>query len=540
MIWSLLNSLLLTLFRTDRYAVSQPNVQLGDTTLIGISLQPSNLEFFGGIPYVEPPVDGLRFSPPQLKYSLSPLRSFDASHFGNPCPQPQWHPNMSEDCLTLNVFRPSGVDAGASLPVMLWIHGGGFLNGASSLYDGSPLVKRSVDRGTPILFVSINYRIGPLGFPQGPEAVKRGVLNLGLQDQRTALQWVQNNIASFGGDPDKVTVFGQSAGAASTSYHWINDDFSTVARAAIFESGSASGLSAFYPSRNFPAWAFFVNSTQACTRASPNNTFACLRSVSEPGILAAINATLANYAGPFLPVLDGPGGLLSDYPAKRLSCGAGGRVPLLIGNVLDEGTFFTPLNFPSVDIPIWLVANATPSPAGPDALKAAVDKVLSLYPDDPSAGSPFGTGNQTFGAGSGYKREAALFGDMHFHAIRRFWTRTTSAPSYAYLFTDPQPNADPAAGIFHTAELRYLFGDLSTSGPPKVATFARTMMDYWISFAVSLTPNDDKGTNRPQWGTYGGTKKLLELNSNSIHMIPDTYRATSIDFLIRLREILSW
>ena len=89
----------------------------------------------------------------------------------------------------------------------------------------------------------------------------------------------------------------------------------------------------------------------------------------------------------------------------------------------------------------------------------------------------------------------ALVGDIHFQAIRRFWTRTTSAPTYAYMFTDLPPNADPAAGVFHTAEFPYLFGNLSTSGPPKVANFARAMMDYWISFAVSLTPNDDKGTS---------------------------------------------
>jgi carboxylesterase type B len=86
-------------------------------------------------------------------------------------------------------------------------------------------------------------------------------------------------------------------------------------------------------------------------------------------------------------------------------------------------------------------------------------------------------------------------GDMHFQAIRRFWTRTTSAPTYAYFFTDPQPNSNPALGTFHTAELPYLFGNLSTSGPPKVANFTRAMMDYWISFAVTLNPNDGKGTS---------------------------------------------
>jgi len=236
---------------------------------------------------------------------------------------------------------------------------------------------------------------------------------------------------------------------------------------------------------------------------------------------------------------------VSDYPAKRLSRGAGERVPLLIGNVLDEGTFFTPRNFSSVDIPIWLNANATPSPAGPDTLNASIDGVMSLYPDDPSAGSPYGTGNQTFGAGSGFKREAALFGDLHFHAIRRFWTRTrmnrtSSAPTYAYLFTDPQPNGDPARGVTHTSELPYLFGNLSTSGPPTVANFTRAMMDYWISFTATLNPNDGNGTSRPYWETYEKSQELLELNRNSTGMIPDTYRADAIDYIIGLREVLSW
>ena len=141
--------------------------------------------------------------------------------------------------------------------------------------------------------------------------------------------------------------------------------------------------------------------------------------------------------------------------------------------------------------------------------------MISLYPDDPSAGSPFGTGNQTFGTGPGYKRAAALctssipctvsvsvltdycesVGDIHFQAPRRFWSRTTVAPSYAYIFTDPQPNSDPAVGVTHGGELPYFFGNLSTSGPPNVANLSRAMLDYWISFAVSLTPNDGQGTS---------------------------------------------
>ena len=182
---------------------------------------------------------------------------------------------------------------------------------------------------------------------------------------------------------------------------------------------------------------------------------------------------------------------------------------------VSAGTIFVPQDFQTEDISIWLNANATPSPLGPDALKAGMDKVISLYLDDPSAGSPFGTGNQTFGTGSGYKREASIcmsstsssprldsvltgycvpVGDIRFQAQRRFWTQTTVAPSYAYLFTDPQPGSDPAIGVYHSAELPYLFGNVSTIGPTKVANLSRIILDYWISFAVSLTPNDGKGT----------------------------------------------
>jgi acetylcholinesterase len=103
-------------------------------------------------------------------------------------------------------------------------------------------------------------------------------------------------------------------------------------------------------------------------------------------------------------------------------------------------------------------------------------------------------------------------GDLYFQALRRFWSQTTSVqgtPSYAYIFTDPQPNADPAIGVFHSIELNYLFGDVSKNGPPKSAKLSRAMLDYWISFAVSLTPNDGKGTNRMLWGGFTFTLPLI-------------------------------
>jgi len=144
----------------------------------------------------------------------------------------------------------------------------------------------------------------------------------------------------------------------STSYHYLNDDFTNVARAAvcshpsfflidevpdlisqIFESGTASTLPVFDAYRNIPSWMLFANNIQFCATASINNTFGCLMSASESDILAAMNASLAIEPFPFYPVLDGPGGILSDYPAMRLSRGAGGDVPLMAGTNLDEGWF---------------------------------------------------------------------------------------------------------------------------------------------------------------------------------------------------------
>ncbi|KAI0251263.1 esterase 1 [Lactifluus subvellereus] len=519
-----------------------PKVHLRGTTLIGRRLQPSNLDFFGGIPFAEPPVSNLRFAPPLLKTPLDSPQSFKASNYGPQCLQPHSDADMSEDCLTLNVLRPSGVDINSHLPVMVWIYGGGFYSGGSSLYDGAPLVQQSVARGTPIIFVSMNYRLGALGFPQGAEAQTRAALNLGLYDQWTALEWVQNNIASFGGDPSKVTVFGQSAGALSTSYHYLNENFTTVARAAIFMSGMASTLPIFDPYRAIPSWMLFAQNTPSCaTRSpSPNNTFSCLMSASSSDLRAGMNAAMAIELFPFRPVLDGPQGILRDSPARRLSRGAGGQVPFMAGTNLDEGTSFIPQNFQVQDIVTWLNANFTPSLYGSGGLKLGLDDLISRYPNEPSAGSPFGTGNETFGTGPGYKRGAAILGDIIFQAQRRFWSQTTSAPSYAYIFTDRQSDTNSSLGVFHSSELPYLFSDLAKNGPQKTAQLSRAMLDYWISFAVSLTPNDGKGTSRPHWGTYEETKGVLQLNSDNMSLIPDNDRADSIGLIIRMRDMLSW
>jgi len=212
----------------------------------------------------------------------------------------------------------------------------------------------------------------------------------------------------------------------------------------------------------------------------------------------------------------------------------------MAGTVLDEGTVFVPKDFQAEDIAIWLNSNYTPSPFGPDALKSGLDKVISHYPHDPSAGSPFNTGNETFGTAPGYKRGSAILGDVLFQAPRRLWSQTASAPSYAYIFTEPQLNSDAALGVPHASELPYFFQDLAEkNGQSNTARLSHVMLDYWISFAVSLTPNDGKGSNRPRWGEYKETKQLLDLNSNTMGLIPDRYRDSSIDLIANMSDVLS-
>ncbi|KAF8868318.1 Alpha/Beta hydrolase protein [Mucidula mucida] len=172
-------------------------------TLIGRHVKLLQQDFFGGIPFAEPPLGELRLKAPVKKFFLD-VDVLDALNFGPGCLQPKATFPISEDCLTLNIFRPSGIAANASLPVLFWTYGGSFLSGASSIYNGSAIVAQSVLRGTPIIYVNFNYRLGPLGFPQGNEADFRGELNLALKDYLAALEWVQTNIQAFGGDKSKV------------------------------------------------------------------------------------------------------------------------------------------------------------------------------------------------------------------------------------------------------------------------------------------------------------------------------------------------
>ncbi|KAI0331004.1 esterase 1 [Cubamyces sp. BRFM 1775] len=530
-----------------------PVVKLGGTEVIGTSykyLGAAEQEFFGGIPYAEPPVNDLRFAPPVPKNTLdTPV--FDATRYGLPCPQLGLN-NGTEDCLKLNILRPARTEAGcdAPMPVLVWLYGGGFKTGAADQLNASTLVMHSVQRGTPIIYVNLNYRVGPFGFPQGAEAMARGALNLGLKDQLAALSWVKQNIAAFGGDPEKVTLYGQSAGSISIADLYLNSGLETLVRGTIMSSGFAGTTSVFNATRRETEWTNFVNATPECAgSAGTNETFPCMRNASLATLLSAYNTSSAESpeSFQFVPVIDGPDGLIPDLPSKLMSEGKFSRIPLITGANLDDGTFFTPTIVTTPDqIAQVLALLAFPFASGPPPapFASAVSAILSLYADDPALGSPYGTGDATFGLSPEYKRLAAIIGDLNFHALRRAWMdAVVSAHArepgvghdggvYGYLFADAQAVAAPQLGVTHATEVPYMYGATFLDGPQPAGALSEAMMDYILGFITSLNPNDGIGSERPYWPQYTpGSKVLMQLAGGNTTVIPDDYRQQQIAFL---------
>ncbi|KAH7881231.1 esterase 1 [Lentinula edodes] len=480
--------------------------------------------------------------PPVLKMSLD-ATTFDASNFGSSCLQPGIPiAELSEDCLTINVFRPSGVDPNASLPVMFWTYGGGFIEGSSAQFNASAIVAQSVVRGTPIVYVNFNYRLGPLGFPQGQEAADRKVLNLALHDQIAALTWVQENIGAFGGDKNKVTVFGESAGAIMTAVQLLNPSFSKFARAAIIESGSAASALTFDAQHRQVDWDNFVAGVPGCVELSETgNTFNCLHSVNTTAILSGLLIAQSEVPElfPWSPTIDGEGGFMPELPSLRFANGTFAKIPFISGTNLDEGTVFIPPtnNYTAELITEFIIANYSP-PVVPTVsesqLENATARLLELYPDVPALGSPFNTGNDTFGLSPGFKRICALFDDLNFLSQRRLWIQTASnagVKTFGYLFTQPQPTNPAYLGVSHASEIPFVYG-----APPNATTSAtglsEMMIDYWVSFATSLNPNDGKGIARPTWEQYTPQNQaVIQLNGDNTTMIPDDYRKAGIDFI---------
>ena len=443
------------------------------------------MQQFLGIPYAAAPVGDLRWRPPQPHTRWH--KPLDATNFGNHCPQPPspfGRPSVTEDCLFLNVYTPSKINHGKPhrRPVMVWIHGGALFLGESDDYDSTRLVEDG-----DVIVVTINYRLGSLGFLAHPalsaESPDHASGNYGLMDQQFALQWVQRNIASFGGDPDNVTIFGQSAGGLSVQSHLASPTAAGLFQKAIVESGAYSLTQpplAVAEARG-AAFATLVgcnDQTAACLRAVPVATF------------------LANQGGTgFVPNLDGK--LLPQSVDAAFASGQFNQVPVIEGSTHDEWRLFVALNQEFVSGPL------TPAQY-PGAIASTLGIPLAVVPlflaEYPLANYP----SPSIALG-------ALGTDGIFACNARLSAQLLSAhvPTFEYEFNDanaPQLFLPPVSfpyGAYHAAELQYLFG-LTAEVPAPPLNVAQeqlsdTMVRYWVQFARSGDPNS---SDTPFWPTY--------------------------------------
>lgn len=434
--------------------------------------------------------------------------------------------NAGEDCLTINVQRPAGTTSSSKLPVLFWIFGGGFELGSTQMYDGTSLIKESVAQGKPIIFVAVNYRVGGFGFLPGKEVLKDGSANLGLLDQRLGLKWVADNIAAFGGDPSKVTIWGESAGAISVLDQMVLYDGDNtyngkpLFRGAIMNSGSVVPADRVDGAKGQAVYNTVVKAA-GCSSAS--DTLACLRGVDYTTFLNAANSVpgILSYSTVSLSYLPRPDGTaLSLSPDLLVAANKYAKVPYIIGDQEDEGTLFgifTSNLTTTADVATYLSKVFFPS-----APASTVKGLVATYQNTLEDGSPFRTLilNNWYPQ---FKRVAAILGDITFQFPRRILLSVTanSVPSWSYLAT--YDYGTPVLGTFHGSDLLQVFYGILPNNA------ARSIRGYYFSFVYHLDPNVDNGFgNWPKW-SQGKQLRTFAANSNSLQT--DDFRSDSSDYV---------
>ncbi|PWZ02862.1 alpha/beta-hydrolase [Testicularia cyperi] len=550
--------------RASQEKVSSPTIKLKQGKVQGYTDDNYGLDVFLGVPYAKAPVGKLRFAKPVPIDASNDV--IDATKFGDVCMQVNntrgIDVTMSEDCLHIDVIRPQGVKAGAKLPVLTWIYGGAFQVGATDFYNASQLVQRSVDAGKPIVFAAISYRVGAFGFLGGSELAKSksATPNAGLYDQRLGFKWIRDNIAKFGGDPKRVTIFGQSAGAMSVALQTFAYDGNThnLFHAAIMQSGGVAPGPLLTPTHPTVEKTYVDLAAGVGCNSSANGTklLSCLRQAEASALLTVSAALTTKAAGTFpipglqafLPLVDGD--LITDYPHVNFAKGKLADIPVITGNALDEGPQFVShyLNNTS-DFETWLRSGAVIY--NTSYTETAIQKVLELYPDTPAEGSPYenaGTATSAATAANDsrvyepletnqYKRAASFFGDFVFGAHRRAYLsgatkagRKNRNKTWSYIFSqnDKYPNGTGnPLGPHHGVDNAYIF--IQPDGRTKDPTIAEKFPLAWISFAYYHDPTTLTGLD---WQVYTKNSSILQFKGDDIRMIPDTFRKEAMQALI--------
>ena len=441
---------------------------------------------FLGIPYAAPPTGNLRWKAPQAAASWTGTRS--ATTAGSVCPQQGFNPEGTvstrgaEDCLYLNVYTPYPLST-AKLPVMIWIHGGAFVGGSGSDYDPSILAKKA-----NAVVVTLNYRLGALGFLAHPALTAESgdsSGNFGLLDQQAAIGWVKTNVANFGGDVTKTTLFGESAGGASVWANVISPKVANLFQRAIVESGAGFGFTTLATAEaNGKTFAANVGCTDTTSAAA-----ACLRSVSLSAVLAGAGGSGSSLAAlPWTPTVGGA--VLPKKPKDAFAAGTYNKVPILQGSNHDEGRLFAAFNYDLAGNP--LTAASYQSLVN-QWFGSSASSVLSQYP-----AANYSSPSLAY---------ATLFTDAVFACPARTINRAISSAVnvYAYEFNDtaaPAAFSDPyfPLGAYHGAEVQYIFQAADTSSFTSAQlALSNQMIKYWAAFAATGNSN---ATGLPAWTKY--------------------------------------
>jgi para-nitrobenzyl esterase len=465
--------------------------------LSGVTL-PSGIRAFKGVPFAAPPVGDLRWKPAQPVVKWEGVRK--AESFGNVCTQPKGRgrlnvsvdlpdsPPASEDCLSLNVWT-GAASASERRPVMVWIFGGAYTEGAGSSphNDGEALARKGV------VAVSVNYRLGPFGFFSHPELTKESGKNASgnqaMSDNIAALRWVQKNIAAFGGDPNNVTIFGESAGAALVAGLTGSPEAKGLFHRAISESGAWMGLS--MATMRTRASAEQPAAGRGGEPAPPLSPLGELRAKSTDDISASLRG-----AG---MIIDG--WIVPEDLSITFAQGRQNAVDVLVGANKDEGSF----NAGMVTVAQW---TARVKQRWGDL----ADKYLALYP----------AGNDDEATNSSQRQ----FADEMFWHMRLFANAQAKhgKKAWLYYFTHEPPTAPGTRNLraTHTAEIPYVFNNLKAprvypdASSPELASasatdrqLAETVSSYWVNFARTGDPNGKGIAPWPAFRDVNGRAMIL-------------------------------
>ena len=483
----------------------------------------ASIGVFRGIPYAQPPIGDLRWRAPQDLASWTGVRH--ATKFGAACWQSYsddafvWSRGefpRSEDCLHLNIWQPEKTDATA--PVMVWFHGGAHTGGFAhvELFDGTELARQGV------VVVTVNYRLGPWGFLAHPalaeESEHNSTGNYGLMDKIAALKWVQKNIRSFGGNPDNVTLFGQSAGSSSVCALMASPLASGLFHKAIGQSAAclvkekrdANGQQRGARLAQLALGELGAQDSESQVTAKQ------LRSIDNQSLLSAMENSPWSEGSRI--VVDG--WVLPEAPVDVFNANQQAKVPLLVGSLANEGHELLPLNNALTESELDQYLSKTFAETAP--------KLKALYAED-LAISP----------GMALRE---ILTDAFMAMSMRGWAQynhNADQPTYLYymdyvppayqiyLFDDPNlnlPGGPRSTGAYHSGDLAYVFNNVGKTGDfwlEEDFAMARAMSGYWTNFAKTGNPN---GTNLPNWARYETQNHNTQLLSNPIKTIAGAKR----------------